>query len=124
MALLEFALDRIAVLMGGRAAESIAFKSVTTGATNDIEVATEIAKRMVCEWGMNETLSPICLKAPYSENTAKDIDRQVYDIVIGQYNRAVRIIEESSTALENLATTLLKNETINGDEARKIVENK
>lgn len=120
----EFALDRIAVLMGGRAAESIAFKSVTTGATNDIEVATEIAKRMVCEWGMNEALSPVCMKAPYSEQTAKDIDRQVYDIIVGQYSRAAKIIEDNNAALENLATTLLKNETIGGDEVRKIVGDK
>jgi len=128
--------NMIAFLFGGRAAEELVFKDFTTGAGNDIERATDIARRMVCEWGMSEKLGPLAYEkreAPvflgmqsnasreYSEAKAEEIDREVFRLVDGGYKTALRILTENAETLHRLAAALLDRETIDGSEVDMII---
>ncbi len=132
----EQAENHIAILMGGRLAEEIFFSQKTTGAGNDIEKATELARRMVCEWGMSEKLGPltygkkeemvflgkeIAQHQDYSENTAMEIDAEVRSIVLGNYERAKRLLLEHKDTLQNLAEALLEYETLNTEQIDQVV---
>ncbi|MFQ5441709.1 MAG: ATP-dependent zinc metalloprotease FtsH [Thermodesulfobacteriota bacterium] len=132
----EYLLNNIAVLMGGRAAEELVLKHMTTGAGNDIERATDIARKMVCEWGMSEKLGPLTFgkkeehiflgkemaqSRDFSSVTADIIDSEIKAIVTENYDRARNIIETHSEVLNNLATALLERETLDGDEIDGIV---
>jgi len=123
-------------LLGGRAAELLIFNELTTGAGNDIERATEIARKMVCEWGMSETLGPltfgkkeeeiflgreIAKHRDYSEQTAIEIDREVSGIVRQASDRAYQILEENSEKLRHLAEVLLEREMLDGDEIDRVI---
>jgi len=123
----EFALNQIAILMGGRIAEEITFAQKTTGAGNDIEVATNLARSMVCEWGMSEKLGPLALGRKegevflgremtttqgYSEQTARDIDAEVRRIVTEQYERAKKVLLDSRGLLNRIADALIEHETL------------
>jgi cell division protease FtsH len=127
---------QLAGLMGGRIAEEIFMKHMTTGAGNDIERATDIARKMVCEWGMSD-LGPlsfgkkeeqiflgreIAQHRDYSEDTAIKIDTEVQKIVRAAYDRARGIIEERSEALVRVAEALLEREVLDGDEIRNLIE--
>ncbi len=118
---------RIAVCMGGRIAEETTFGQITTGAQNDIEQATEMARKMVCEWGMSETLGPLTYgkkeeaiflgkefnrHQDYSEATALKIDAEIKRIVTEQYARATRLITEHRDVLVRLADALLEHEVL------------
>jgi cell division protease FtsH len=131
----EYIEGSIAILMGGRLAEEIYLNKITTGASNDIERATELARRMVCEFGMS-SLGPltfgkkeeqiflgreIAQHQDYSEDTAIKIDQEVKRIVIDQYERARRIITENREATERLALALLERETLDAVQIRRIV---
>jgi cell division protease FtsH len=133
----ERAENNIAFLMGGRVAEEIVLKQKTTGAGNDIERATDIARRMVCEWGMSDVLGPLSFgkkegevflgrdigqTRDYSEQTAQTIDREVRDIVERNYRRAVDILSSKVHLLHDLAKALLEFETIDGEEVERIVQ--
>ena len=126
----------LAILFGGRAAEQIKLGHTTTGAGNDLERASEIARRMVCEWGMSEKLGPIRFggsdenvflgrdfsqQQGYSEQTASMIDQEVRDLVVGGYNRARQILEENDEALEQMATALLEKESLDRAEIEELV---
>jgi len=119
--------SRIAVAMGGRIAEDVTFGQITTGAQNDIEQATEMARKMVCEWGMSEALGPLTYgkkeeqiflgrefnrHQDYSEATALKIDAEVKRIVSEQYERARRIMVERREALVAIAEALLEHEVL------------
>ncbi len=123
----EFALNQIAILMGGRIAEEITFGQKTTGAGNDIEHATSLARAMVCEWGMSEKLGPLALGkkegevflgremqtvSAVSEQTARDIDAEVRRIVMEQYERAKKVLLDNQPMLNKIAEALLEYETI------------
>ncbi len=123
--------NMIAFLFGGRAAEEVIFKDFTTGAGNDIERATDIARRMVCEWGMSVKLGPLAYEKregpvflgmqsgtarDYSEAKAEEIDREVFALVDGGYKRALAILNENVEILHRLAAALLDRETIDGPE--------
>ncbi|HTN52687.1 MAG TPA: ATP-dependent zinc metalloprotease FtsH [Anaeromyxobacter sp.] len=123
----EFALNQIAILMGGRIAEEITFGQKTTGAGNDIEVATGLARSMVCEWGMSEKMGPLALgkkegevflgremttAQAYSEQTARDIDAEVHRIVTEQYERARKVLLENQAMLNKIADALIEYETL------------
>lgn len=125
------------VLLGGRAAEEIALHHMTTGAGNDLERATELARKMVTEWGMSEKLGPltfgkkdeqiflgreIAKHKDYSEKTAVDIDEEIKRIVTGAYERAKKILEDNYDLLDALAHTLLERETIEGQDIDKLME--
>lgn len=117
----------IAFLMGGRIAEELIFNQKTTGAGNDIERATDLARRMVCEWGMSEVLGPLTFgkkeeqiflgremaaNREYSEQTARTIDQEVRTIVERNYRRAREILSKKIEMLHSLALALLEYETL------------
>ncbi|MDW8027141.1 MAG: ATP-dependent zinc metalloprotease FtsH [Armatimonadota bacterium] len=129
-------LDEMTVLLAGRAAEEIVFNEVTTGAQNDLERVTELARRMVCEFGMSERLGPVTLgrKAGpiflgrdivedrnYSETVASEIDKEVRRIVEECYERAKKILQENRHALDAISQKLLEKETLDGDELDQIL---
>jgi len=131
----EYLLTRIAVLMGGRAAEEVILNTITTGAGNDIEKATEIARKMVCDWGMS-SLGPISfseegeevflgrdmgIKKTYSEDTAKLIDKETQRIVTEGYEKAVEIITNNKDKMDKMAQTLLEKEVIDSKEIDEIL---
>ncbi len=130
-------LDEMTVLLAGRAAEEIVFGEVTTGAQNDLERVTELARRMVCEFGMSERLGPVTLgrKAGpiflgrdivedrnYSEAVASEIDKEVRRIVEECYERAKKLLQENRNALDAIAHRLLEKETLDGDELDEILK--
>jgi cell division protease FtsH len=134
----EFLESQLAVLMGGRAAEEIFLHHITTGAGNDIERATEIARQMVCEWGMS-TLGPltfgrkeeaiflgreIAQHRDYSEDTAIKIDVEVRGIVNNGYSKARQILESHSDALERVAKALLDREVLDATELKLLMDGK
>ncbi len=127
---------QIAVLMGGRVAEELTQDDITTGAGNDIERATELARKMVCEWGMSR-LGPISLgdrsgpiflgrdfaqTVNYSEATAKAVDLEIQRIVEEGYSKAKEILTKYRNLLEHIAEELLKKEVLEGREVYKIIE--
>jgi cell division protease FtsH len=128
----------LTVLMGGRCAEEIFLGHITTGAGNDIERATDIARKMVCEWGMS-TLGPlaygkkeeaiflgreIAQHRDFSEDTAIRIDQEVHSIVTTAYNNARGILENNRDILERIALALLDREVLDATELRLLMENK
>jgi cell division protease FtsH len=132
----ESLLDRIAVLMGGRAAEEIVFQTKTTGAGNDIEHATEIARKMICEWGMSDRLGPVSLGRKdeqiflgremgvaknFSEATAVEIDEEIRRIVEDNYNRARKLLTDNIEILHKLSRELIDKESLNGAEVDEIM---
>jgi cell division protease FtsH len=128
----EQANDQIAVAMGGRVAEELIFHQLTTGASNDIQVATDLAKKMVCDWGMSDKLGPLHFGKreaevflgrdfgdagkEYSEQTAVEIDSEVRTIVTANYDRAKKAVMDNLDKLKVLAEALLEYETIDGAE--------
>jgi cell division protease FtsH len=126
----------ITYALGGRAAEKIAFNRFTTGAGNDIEKATNIARKMVCEWGMSEKLGPIAYgekdqeiflgreitkHKDFSEQTAMDIDNEIKKIIIDCMDRADKILADNLDLLNKLSSELLEREILDSDEIEKIM---
>ncbi|HOJ62853.1 MAG TPA: ATP-dependent zinc metalloprotease FtsH [Spirochaetota bacterium] len=124
-------LDDICVLMGGRAAEEIMFGDVCTGAMNDINRATDLARKMVTQWGMSENLGPItygqkeepifigkeiATHKDYSEKTAQIIDEEIKNVIMSQYKRAKDILIENKDKMIKLADTLFERETLDSEE--------
>ncbi len=132
----EYLRDRIKILLGGRTAEQIVFNRFTTGASNDLQVATEIATRMVCEWGMSPVLGPRAYVAgdqgflgggrprplAYSEATGQLIDSEINKIIEDCLQESMIILQGKDDFLHNLARHLLEKETINGAEVEKIMK--
>ncbi len=131
----RFVLDKIAILMGGRGAELLMFNQMNTGASNDIERATELARKYVCEWGMSE-LGPvsygkkqeeiflgreIAQHRDYSEATAVEIDRVVRGLVEGQMKRVSELLSSHKQELVNLAEALLEHEVLEANEIRQAI---
>ena len=118
--------------MGGRVAEELIFHQLTTGASNDIQVATDLARKMVCDWGMSEKLGPLHFGKregevflgrdfgdagkEYSEQTAVEIDGEVRKIVTANYDRAKKVVVDNLDKLKVLAEALLEYETVDGAE--------
>jgi cell division protease FtsH len=135
----DYLLDNICVLMGGRIAEEIALNTQTTGASNDIEKASDIARKMVCEYGMSEKLGPlsfgkkeeeiflgreIAQHRDYSEETARKIDEEVNNLVSENYQKTHRLMKDNLDTLSNLANALLERETLDSHEIEEIMGNK
>ncbi|HTK32492.1 MAG TPA: ATP-dependent zinc metalloprotease FtsH [Candidatus Saccharimonadaceae bacterium] len=127
---------RLAAMMGGRAAEFLVFKHLTTGAANDIEKATGLARRMVCELGMSDRLGPLTFgkkeemvflgkeissQKDYSEQTAVTIDEEVRALVEGAYNHAVELLRDNLDKLNLIANALLEREVLDGDEMHRLL---
>ena len=128
---------KIAVAMGGRLAEEIILNQVTTGAQNDLEKATELARKMVCEWGMSEKMGPLTFghqeeqiflgrdisrQQDYSEDTAVQIDQEVKRIAGNSYKRAKTILTDNRDALERVAEALLEREVLDANEVNRLIE--
>jgi cell division protease FtsH len=127
--------DQIAILLGGRIAEEITMKSLTTGAGNDLERSTELARRMVCEWGMSDAMGPltfgkkeeqiflgreIAQHQDYSEDTALKIDQEVKLIVTDNYQRARQLLTENKGTLVQIADALLAREVLDAEQVRRL----
>lgn len=125
----DYLLNNIAILMGGRAAEEIVLNMQTTGAGNDIEKASDLARKMVCDYGMNEDLGPLAFgkgeeqiflgreisqHRDYSELTAQKIDDEVRNIVNSAYEKASKLIKDNVDTLHTMAKALLEKETLDG----------
>ncbi|MEF8823988.1 MAG: ATP-dependent zinc metalloprotease FtsH [Desulfohalobiaceae bacterium] len=128
--------NTLSVMMGGRVAEQLYLDQLTTGASNDLERATKVARKMVCEWGMSETFGSVALSdngqevflgrelvqhKQYSEETARLIDSEVKKMIEEAYARAKELLQENETIMHNLAQALLDRETISGDELTQIM---
>ena len=135
----NFLYNNLAIFMGGRVAEEICLGQMTTGAGNDIERATELARKMVCEWGMSEKMGPLTYGSKeeqvflgkdfsqqknFSDQTAKLIDQEVKALVMGGYEKACEIITEHRDSLEKMALALLDRETLNASEIKDIIDGK
>lgn len=133
----DYLVDRITILMGGRVAEELVLGHLTTGAGNDIERATELARKMVCEWGMSEELGPltfgkreeqiflgreIAQHRDYSESTAIKIDEEVKNLVDSSNQRTTEIITENIDTLHRLAQFLLEREVLDGAQIDIIIK--
>lgn len=130
-------IDMITMMLGGRAAEAIIFKDVTTGASNDIQRATQVARKMVTEWGMSSlgtvnygTSNEVFLgrdyqsQVNYSEKTASEIDAEVRKIIDDCYKRAIKILKDNDSVLHTMAEVLLEKETIYQNEVEMILQGK
>jgi cell division protease FtsH len=132
----EYLNDQIAILLGGRIAEEITMDSLTTGAGNDLERATELARRMVCEWGMSDAMGPltfgkkeeqiflgreIAQHQDYSEDTALKIDHEVKHFVTTNYQRAHELLVEKKAVLTTIADALLAREVLDAEQVGRLV---
>ena len=132
----EYLNDQIAILLGGRIAEEITMNGMTTGAGNDLERSTELARKMVCEWGMSDAMGPltfgkkeeqiflgreIAQHQDYSEDTAIRIDQEIKKFVTTNYDRARRLLEKYRYALNRIAEELLTREVLDAEQVRRIV---
>jgi cell division protease FtsH len=131
----DYLQDQIAILLGGRIAEEITMNSLTTGAGNDLERATEMARKMVCEWGMSDAMGPltfgkkeeqiflgreIAQHQDYSEDTALRIDQEVKRFVTSNYERAHQLLVEHKDVLLTMADALLAREVLDAEQVRRI----
>lgn len=131
-----YLINRICILLGGRAAESLVFDDITTGAGNDIEQATTLARKMVCEWGMSD-MGPltygkkeeqiflgreIAQHRDYSEDTAIRIDKEVKELVESANNTARKLLTDNLQVLHDMAHALLERETIVEEDIKNIIQ--
>ncbi|MBO4301414.1 MAG: ATP-dependent zinc metalloprotease FtsH [Desulfovibrio sp.] len=131
--------NNLVVLLGGRVAEELIFDDITTGASNDIERVTRMARKMVCEWGMSETVGTISIgetgeeifigrewvqNKNYSEDTARLVDAEVKRIVEEAHSRCRKLLKENEEVLHRIANALLDRETITGEELDLLMENR
>ncbi len=135
----QYLINNLAIMMGGRVAEEICLGEMTTGAGNDIERATETARKMVCEWGMSEKMGPLTYgtkeeqvflgkdfssQKNFSDETAKLIDLEVKSLVMGGYNTAEELLTKNRESLEKLSLALLEHETLDLKEISEIIDGK
>ncbi len=135
----KYLINNLAIMMGGRVAEEICLGEMTTGAGNDIERATETARKMVCEWGMSEKMGPLTYGSKeeqvflgrdfssqknFSDETAKLIDLEVKALVMGGYNTAQDLLTKNGESLEKLSQALLEHETLDLKEISEIIDGK
>jgi len=135
----NYLFSSLAILMGGRCAEEICLGEMTTGAGNDIERATEMARKMVCEWGMSDKMGPLTYGAKeeqvflgkdmssqknFSDQTAKLIDQEVKTLVMDGYTRATDLLKNNRDVLEKMAQALLERETLDGQDIKDIIAGK
>ncbi len=129
--------DQVAILLGGRVAEEIVFGDISTGAQNDLERASELARNMICTYGMSEKLGPLTFgkknralflgtefseEKNYSEETARQIDAEVKAVIQNNYEGARNLLKENRPTLDALASILEEKEVLSGEEVRAIVK--
>ncbi|MEO0077332.1 MAG: cell division protein FtsH, partial [candidate division WOR-3 bacterium] len=131
-----YCVNQLTVMLGGRAAEELEFNDISTGARDDINRATELARKMVCEWGMSEKLGPLTLgkrdeeiflgremglHRNFSEQTAQLIDSEIKRFVDDAHKNALRLLKDNIEKLRKLAQKLLEKEILDGQEIDKIL---
>jgi len=129
-------MNALTILLGGRAAEELVLNDFTTGSGNDIERATNLARKMVCEWGMSENMGPLsygkkeeqiflgrefATHKDYSEETAEKIDREVARLVSESYEKAKKLLADNLDTLHRLAAELLEKEVLTAEEIDRII---
>ncbi|MBD3422225.1 MAG: ATP-dependent zinc metalloprotease FtsH [Chitinivibrionales bacterium] len=134
----SYLLDRIAVALGGRVSEQIIFQDITNGSAQDLKGATQIARKMVCQWGMSEKVGPVVFKRgeshaflgreltqekDFSENTAMVIDEEIKNIVGEMEDKVRKLLTDNRQTLDKLASQLLEHETLTKDEVDEIIGN-
>ncbi len=132
-----FLMNNLVIFLGGRVAEELVLEQLTTGAGNDLERATELARKMVCEWGMSDELGPltfgkkeeqiflgreIAQHRDYSEETARKIDLEVKKLILESYEKAKNILAENLEVLHRLAQSLLEKESLDGDTIDRLIQ--
>lgn len=132
----DYLYNQLAILMGGRVAEELVLNDMTTGAGNDLERATELARKMVCEWGMSEKMGPLTFgkkeeavflgrelgsQRDYSDQIAMEIDKEVKRLVMENYERAKRLLTENMASLKGLAQALLEKEVLDSADIDQII---
>jgi cell division protease FtsH len=132
----QYLLDRIAIMLGGRAAEKIVFEDLTSGAGDDLKKATQLARRMVCQWGMSEKLGPVTYRQgephpflgreiaeqrDFSEHTARQIDEEVKRITQEMQDRAEEVLRSNRERLDTLAEALLEQETLDNEHVNEVL---
>jgi cell division protease FtsH len=133
----EYIQDRLAVMMGGRAAEKLIFDTSTNGAENDLKEATRLGRRMVLDWGMSRNLGSLALgsqqehvflgreisqRREYSEETAREIDLEVKAFLDQAFKKATELLKENQSHLDAIANTLLEQEEMTGEEVQELLE--
>jgi len=133
----NFLMNNLVIFLGGRVAEELVLEQLTTGAGNDLERATELARKMVCEWGMSDELGPltfgkkeeqiflgreIAQHRDYSEETARKIDLEVKKLILESYEKAKNILAENLEVLHRLAQGLLEKESLDGDAIDRLIQ--
>lgn len=131
-------LDRMAVMMGGRAAETLIFDTATSGAANDLKQLTKLARKMVLDWGMSDKFDNMAFggqqeqvflgeemgsQTNYSDSTAREIDEEVHRIVSEAYDKALATLKEHSDVLDKLAEELLEKEEVEGSQVMEWLNN-
>jgi cell division protease FtsH len=131
-----YLINQLAILMGGRVAEELVLKDMTTGAGNDLERATDLARKMVCEWGMSEKMGPLTFgkqneqvflgrelgsQRDFSDQIAMEIDEEVKRLVMENYERAKRLLTENMVTLKRLAEALLEKEVLDSADIDNIL---
>jgi cell division protease FtsH len=132
----DYLYNQLAILMGGRVAEELVLNDMTTGAGNDLERATDLARKMVCEWGMSEKMGPLTFgkqneqvflgrelgsQRDFSEQIAMEIDQEVKRLVTENYERAKRLLTENMATLKRLAQALLEKEVLDASDIDQII---
>jgi len=132
----QYLMNALTILLGGRAAEELVLNDFTTGSGNDIERATNLARKMVCEWGMSENMGPLsygkkeeqiflgrefATHKDYSEETAEKIDREVARLVSESYEKAKKLLADNLDTLHRLAAELLEKEVLTAEEIDRII---
>ncbi|TKS64719.1 MAG: ATP-dependent metalloprotease [Nitrospira sp.] len=132
----DYLYNQLAILMGGRVAEELVLNDMTTGAGNDLERATDLARKMVCEWGMSEKMGPLTFgkkeeavflgrelgsQRDYSDQIAMEIDKEVKRLVMENYERAKRLLTENMASLKGLAQALLEKEVLDSADIDQII---
>ena len=133
---MEYLAGRVTIAMGGRAAEEIIFNEITTGASNDIQQATNTVRDMICRYGMNETIGPIALsddtqqhvfgrdfgkEREYGEKTASQVDREMRKMLKAHYQKAKKILTVHIEVLHKMAKILMEEETIDGQQIQSLL---
>jgi cell division protease FtsH len=133
----DYLINKIAILLGGRVAEELVLNLQSTGAKQDIEQSTDLARKMVCEWGMSEKMGPLTFgqkeeqiflgreisqHRDYSEKTAQEIDREVKNIISACYERATAVLKENINLLHKLAKTLLEKEVLDSHKIQLLIK--
>lgn len=135
----EYLLKRIAIMLGGRAAEKLVFKDLSNGAADDLKMVTRLARRMVTQWGMSEKLGPVTFSVgeehlflgremakpkDFSEQTARIIDEEIQRMVSGQEKKALDTLSQNKKKLDKLAEALLEHETLEREHIERILSRK